>query len=268
MSPDVSPVHSILIVDDEPLARSRLRELLTDAHESVPHRVVGECSSATEALEAINRLAPDIVMLDIQMPGMTGIELARHIATVASSGQAPMPVVVFVTAHDEFALDAFEVDAVDYLLKPVRGTRLVEALRRATTRVPSDQIRVIDALAKSTDTHRRHLPVHERGRVLLIPIEEIVYLKAELKYVTVRTAEREHLIEEALSALEDEFGDRFVRIHRNALIARDAIAGFERVVPEQDDEPSDPYWQVVLRQVPERLPISRRQWSTVKHLAS
>lgn len=268
MSPDVSRDHSILIVDDEPLARSRLRELLSDAHEKIPHRVVGECSNALEALEAIGRLAPDIVMLDIQMPGMTGIELARHIAAVASSGQARMPVVVFVTAHDEFALDAFEVDAVDYLLKPVRGARLVEALRRAATRAPSDQIRVIDALAKSTDTHRHHLPVHERGRVLLIPIEDIVYLKAELKYVTVRTPDREHLIEEALSALEDEFGDRFVRIHRNALVARGAIAGFERVVPEQDDEPSDPYWQVVLRQVPERLPISRRQWSTVKHLAS
>ena len=259
--------HSILIVDDESLARARLRELLGDALPVVPHHVVGECASATEALEAINRLSPDIVMLDIQMPGMTGIELARHIAAVASSGQSRMPVVVFVTAHDDFALDAFEVDAVDYLLKPVRGSRLIEALRRAATRVPADQIQVIDRLAKSTDTHRRHLPVHERGRVSLIPIEDVVYLKAELKYVTVRTAEREHLIEEALSALEEEFGERFVRIHRNALVARDAIAGFERVVPEQDDEPSDPYWQVVLRHVPERLPISRRQWSTVKHLA-
>jgi two-component system response regulator AlgR len=263
----VSHPHSILIVDDEPLARARLRELLGDAGDSVPHFVVGECGSATEALEAIHRLAPDIVLLDVQMPGMTGIELARHISALAASGERRMPVVVFVTAHDEFALEAFEVDAVDYLLKPVRGARLVEALRRALARLPSDRIRIIDDLARNTETHRRHLPVHERGRVSLIPIEDVLYLKAELKYVTVRTAEREHLIEEALSALEEEFGDRFVRIHRNALVARDAIAGFERVMPEEEGEPSDPYWQVVFRQVPERLPISRRQWSSVKHLA-
>ena len=110
--------------------------------------------------------------------------------------------------------------------------------------------------------------MHERGRVILVPLEQVVYLKAELKYITVRTREREYLIEESLTSLEDEFSDRFVRIHRNALVARPSIAGFERVTPEGESETGDPYWQVVLRDVSERLPVSRRQWSTVKNLVT
>ena len=260
----MSRLPSILIVDDEPLARRRMRELLGDLTQAMPHRVAAEAADAASALEAITSLEPDIMLLDVQMPGMSGIELARHVA--AATGRR-MPVIVFVTAFDEFALEAFEVDAVDYLLKPVRAERLLEALRRAVARAPAEQAGAIDRIAQATETRRRHLSVHERGRVLLVPVDEIVYLKAELKYITVRTAQREYLVEEALSALEGEFRDRFVRIHRNALVARDAIAGFERVVPEEGAETTDPYWQVVLRDVPERLPISRRQWSSVKHLA-
>lgn len=258
---------SILIVDDEPLARNRVAELLGDLARQMPHRVAGTAGDARQALEAIRELQPDIVLLDVQMPGVSGIELARHICAAAPSAGRRMPVIVFVTAHDEFALEAFEVDAVDYLLKPVRSARLLEALRRAVARVPAEQAGAIDRIARATDNGRRHLSVHERGRVLLVPVDEVVYLKAELKYITVRTAQREHLIEEALSTLEEEFGDRFVRIHRNALVAREAIAGFERVVPDPGAETTDPYWQVVLHGVPERLPISRRQWSSVKHLA-
>ena len=123
-------------------------------------------------------------------------------------------------------------------------------------------------MAKATNTRRRHLSVHERGRVILVPLEQVVYLKAELKYITVRTREREFLIEESLTSLEDEFNDRFVRIHRNALVARPSIAGFERVLPQGEAEGGDPFWQVVLRDVNERLPVSRRQWSTVKDLVS
>lgn len=262
----MSKLPSILIIDDELLARTRMRALLEDLAQVLPHRVVGEACDAPGALEAIRALQPDILLLDVQMPGMTGIELARHVVA-SSSPERRVPVIVFVTAHDEFALEAFEVEAVDYLLKPVRSQRLLDALRRAVSRVPSEQAVAIAQIAQASDTRRRHLPVHERGRVLLVPLDEIVYLKAELKYITVRTVEREHLVEESLSALEEEFRDRFVRIHRNALVARSAITGFERVVPGADADTLDPYWQVVLRGVTERLPVSRRQWSSVRHLA-
>jgi two-component system, LytTR family, response regulator AlgR len=261
---------SILIVDDEPLARSRLRELLADLSPEFPHRVIGEAANAPEALAQIEMSHPQIVLLDVQMPGMTGIELARHISARAASGDAtrPMPLIIFVTAFDEFAVEAFEVRAIDYLLKPVRMQRLLDALKRAVTRLPADQAQAIDQLAKATNTRRRHLSVHERGRVILVPLEQVIYLKAELKYITVRTREREFLIEESLTSLEEEFIDRFVRIHRNALVARPSIAGFERVTPTGDQDGGDPYWQVVLRDVTERLPVSRRQWSTVKNLVT
>jgi two-component system response regulator AlgR len=261
---------SILIVDDEPVARSRLRELLADLAPEFPHRIVGEAANAPEALSQIEVSNPQIVLLDVQMPGMTGIELARHISVRSSTGEAPkpMPLVIFVTAFDEFAVEAFEVRAIDYLLKPVRAQRLHDALKRALTRLPAEHIEAIDQLAKATNTRRRHLSVHERGRVILVPLEQVVYLKAELKYITVRTREREYLIEESLTSLEDEFMDRFVRIHRNALVARPSIAGFERVTPTGEQESGDPYWQVVLRDITERLPVSRRQWSTVKNLVT
>jgi two-component system response regulator AlgR len=264
----MSDAISILIVDDEPVARMRVRELLADLAPQLPHRIVGEAANAPEALSQIEAAQPQIVLLDVQMPGMTGIELARHISARAASGETsrPMPLVIFITAFDEFAVDAFEVRAIDYLLKPVRAQRLLEALQRALTRLPADQVQAIDELARATNTRRRHLSVHERGRVILVPLEQVVYLKAELKYITVRTPEREYLIEESLTSLEEEFADRFVRIHRNALVARPSIAGFERVTPTGEEEAGDPYWQVVLRDIAERLPVSRRQWSTVKNL--
>ncbi|MBW6494158.1 MAG: LytTR family DNA-binding domain-containing protein, partial [Burkholderiaceae bacterium] len=179
-----------------------------------------------------------------------------------------MPQIIFVTAFDEFAVDAFEVRAIDYLLKPVRAPRLLEALKKALARLPEDNRDSIDELARATNTRRRHLSVHERGRVILVPLEDVVYLRAELKYITVRTHERELLIEESLTSLEEEFSDRFVRIHRNALVARPSIAGFERVTPVGEAGGGDPFWQVVLRDIPERLPVSRRQWSTVKTMVS
>ena len=266
----MSDAISILIVDDEPVARSRLRELLADMAPEFPHRIVGEAANAPEALSQIEVVNPQIVLLDVQMPGMTGIELARHISVRASSGETPrpMPLVIFVTAFDEFAVEAFEVRAIDYLLKPVRMQRLLEALKKAVTRLPAEHMQAIDQLAKATNTRRRHLSVHERGRVILVPLDQVIYLKAELKYITVRTREREYLIEESLTSLEEEFGDRFVRIHRNALVARPSIAGFERVTPTNEEEAGDPYWQVVLRDIAERLPVSRRQWSMVKNLVT
>lgn len=268
----MSDVTSILIVDDETPARARLREVLADLAVEFPHRVVGEAANAPEALAQIDSQRPQIVLMDVQMPGMTGIELARHISARAAEADQedpkPMPLVIFVTAFDEFAVDAFEVNALDYLLKPVRSQRLLGALNRAQSLIPEEHIDALDQLARATNTRRRHLSVHERGRVILVPLEQVVYLKAELKYITVRTREREYLIEESLTTLEEEFGDRFVRIHRNALVARNLIAGFERVTPDGESEVGDPYWQVVLRDIPEKLPVSRRQWSIVKGLAA
>ena len=259
---------SILIVDDEEPACRRLRELLADLVDEFPHRIVGEAGNAPDALALIDSQRPGIALLDVQMPGMSGLELARHMsARVHAEPDRSQPLVVFVTAHDEFAVEAFELNAVDYLLKPVRAQRLLAALRRALTIRPAEHWHAIDQLARATLTRRRHLSVHERGRVILVPVEQVIYLKAELKYITVRTVEREYLIEESLTALEEEFGERFVRIHRNALVARDSIGGFERVA-QGESEGGDPYWQVVLREITERLPVSRRQWSMVKGLVS
>jgi two-component system response regulator AlgR len=259
---------TVLIVDDEAPACQRLRELLADLADEFPHRVVGEAANAPQALALMDSTRPRIVLLDVQMPGMSGLELARHISVrVQTEADRTPPLVIFVTAHDEFAVDAFELNAVDYLLKPVRPQRLLAALRRALAVRPSEHWQALDQLARATLTRRRHLSIHERGRVILVPIDQVIYLKAELKYITVRTIEREYLIEESLTALEEEFGDRFVRIHRNALVARHSIGGFERVSSAGQDL-GDPYWQVVLRDITERLPVSRRQWSTVKGLVS
>ncbi len=248
---------SILIVDDEPFARTRLRELLGDIRAEFDHQVVGEAGDATAALEAIDALHPDIVLLDIQMPQMTGIELAGHLAI-----REVAPAVIFVTAYDEFALKAFEVQALDYLVKPVRAPRLLASLQRADTSARSGAA-LREVTRSLLPAGRAHLSVHERGRLLLISLDDILYLKAELKYVTIRTTTAEHISEESLVALEEEFADRFVRVHRNALVARAAIVGFERV----DSGPSDggePHWEVLLHQTTERLPISRRQWPIVR----
>jgi len=253
---------SILVVDDEPLARARLRQLIADGAARLALRLVGEAADGEAALDAVDRLAPDVVLLDISMPGMSGIEVARHLA------QRPAPpAVVFITAFDEHALQAFEVQALDYLLKPVRAERLLAALERAQRLAPREPR--LEQLARSLGAARSQLSVSERGRLVLVPVDDIVYLRAELKYVTIRTPAREFLTEESLSALETEFGDRFVRIHRNALVARRFIEGFQRVrgKVEGEAEGGEGHWEILLRGLDERLPISRRQWPVVKAAA-
>lgn len=256
----------LFIVDDEAPARARLKILLSDIAEECPHQLLGEAGGAQEALDGIARTQPDIVLLDVQMPGMTGIELAAHFMKLPSP-----PAVIFVTAYDEFAFKAFEVHALDYLLKPVRAARLAEAIRRADQlRAPVSGQGSISGAAKDMVARRQTFSVQERGRLLLVPVEDIVYLKAELKYVTLRTRTQEHLIEESLTSIEEELGDVFVRVHRNALVARNAIIGVERgshaVDSEADNEKAQDAWLVILRDVNERLPISRRQWPVVKAL--
>jgi two-component system response regulator AlgR len=249
---------SILIVDDEPFARTRLREILGDIAGEFPHTIAGEAEDGLAALEAIKLYQPDIILLDIQMPAMSGIEVAAHIAAMPEA-----PLVAFVTAFDEYALRAFEVHALDYLVKPVRAPRLLESLKRLYLAGRRSQPELRDVTRTLAPTGRGHLSVHERGRVSLISLDDVLYLKAELKYVTIRTRQGEHISEESLVVLEEEFPDRFVRVHRNALVARAAIVGVERVEGGPDDG-GEPHWEVLLRDIPERLPISRRQWPVVR----
>jgi len=247
----------LFIVDDEAPARIRLKTLLSDIATECPHELVGEVDGAQSALDGIAACKPDIVLLDVQMPGMTGIELAGHLMKLPSP-----PAVIFVTAYDEYALKAFEVHALDYLLKPVRAARLAEAIRRV------DKLRTPGAIAGAAmHGPRRHFSVQERGRVLLVSVAEVLYLKAELKYLTLRTREHEYLIEESLTSIEEELGATFVRVHRNALVAREAIIGVERGEEgEAEGDKAQESWMVILRGIDERLPISRRQWPVVKAL--
>lgn len=256
-------IPRLYIVDDEAPARSRLKTLLADIAGECPHELVGEASHAQGALDGITASRPDLVLLDVQMPGMTGLELAAHLLKQSH----PAPAVVFVTAYDAYALQAFEVHALDYLLKPVRAGRLADAIRHAISGRTGQGAAISAASAKAG---RQHFSVQERGRVLLVPIGDVLYLKAELKYVTLRTRSCEYLLEESLTSIEEELGAVFVRVHRNALVARSAIIGVERasvaVDAEADQEKPQEPWQVILRDVNERLPISRRQWPVVKAL--
>jgi two-component system response regulator AlgR len=250
----------IFLVDDEQPARARMKAVLGDLAAELPNTVVGEASSGHEGLRLLPTLPVDVVLVDIHMPQMSGMEFARHLA-----GLERPPAVVFVTAHDQYAVEAFEVNALDYLLKPVRAARLLAALQKARATGAIRREPIERAAAAAGQGPRRYFSVAERGRIDLVPVADVVYLKADLKYVTLRTAEREFLIEESLASLEQEFGERFVRVHRSYLVARARVRGFERAVDEDGEGAG---WAVVLDGVAERLPVSRRQWAIVKALAN
>ena len=246
----------LFIVDDEAPARARLKTLLADIAAECPHELAGEAGNATEAIERIAATLPDIVLLDVQMPETSGIELATSLA------QLPQPpAIVFVTAFDQYAINAFDLQAADYLLKPVRAERLAQALLRAVGQ---------RARKAGKPAGRQHFSVLERGRLLLVPVTEVIYLKAELKYLTLHTRERDYLIEESLASIEEELPSVFVRVHRNALVAKNAIAGVERGLqvsaPDGREERVHEVWEVILKGSTERLPVSRRQWPLVKAL--
>jgi two-component system, LytTR family, response regulator AlgR len=245
----------VFIADDEAPARERLRELLEDISAEVPSEIVGEARNGVETVERVPGSRAQVLLLDIQMPGIGGIEVARHLARLPDA-----PAVVFVTAHERHAAEAFELNALDYLVKPVRAPRLATALKKAQDAGPPTDASLERADARA----REYLPVSERHRIVLVPVAEVLYLKAEQKYVTLRTGEREFLVEESLVALELEFADRFVRIHRNCLVARAAIRGFERAASGEDDA----HWLVRLEGIPEGLPVSRRQWPAVRALVT
>jgi two-component system response regulator AlgR len=246
---------AVFVVDDEPPARNRLKDLLADCAEQVPLILVGEAGNGVEALDKLSEVHADVVLVDIRMPQMDGIELAQHLNKLHKP-----PVIVFTTAYDSYAVKAFEQRAIDYLLKPIRLGRLFEALTRARSAVPVRS----EVLQELTPEPRKNLSIHERGKIILIPIERVLYLRAELKYITVRTVENEYLIEESLIALEKEFATRFARIHRNCLVAKEEIEGFEKVA-ESDN--SEAHWAVRLKGLAELLPISRRQQSIVREFS-
>jgi two-component system response regulator AlgR len=287
MSPDLS--LRLLIVDDEPLARARLRALLAECRDP-PAEVVGEAGTSAQALAWLEAQADpsscDGLLLDVHMPGQHGTALAAELRRRRASG-AGAPAVVFVTAHAEHAVTAFELEAVDYLTKPVRRDRLQAALARVAERLalqrdaasrratgPAD---VGDAAGAGSNgsggspgSSTEGLPpvtmlvVSERGRVVRVPVDEVLYLKAELKYVTLRTAERSWLLDDSLTDLEARLGERFLRIHRNAIVARRAVRALERQTVRDDaDEPQDA-WVVRLAGVDERLVVSRRQVAAVR----
>jgi two-component system response regulator AlgR len=246
-----NPPLRVLIVDDEAPARNRVRDLLSDCALKMPLEIAGEAENGMRALAMLPECEADVVLLDIRMPEMDGIEVAQHLQTL----DAP-PVVIFTTAYDAYALKAFEVHAVDYLLKPIRLGRLFAALSHVRTVTPL-RLEVLRELKREA---RTHLSVNERGRIHLIPAADIAFLKAELKYVTVRTAEREFLVEESLAKLEQEFLGRFVRVHRNCLVAKEAIEGFERATGDDGEG----HWVVVVKHLAEKIPVSRRQQHIVR----
>jgi two-component system response regulator AlgR len=243
----------IAITDDEAPARNRLRSLLDDIAEMIPIEVVGEAENGQKLLELLERRPADVVLLDIRMPEMDGLESARHLQKLDDP-----PHVVFTTAYDDYAISAFELHAIDYLVKPIRLRRLHDALARARsiTRIS------LDVLNEVAGSARTHLSVHERGKVQLVPVADILYLRAELKYVTIRTAERELVLEESLSRLEEEFRDRFIRIHRNCLVAKEHIESFEK----ESQAGVEARWVVRVRGVDDVLPVSRRQQPAIRQL--
>lgn len=204
---------NVLIVDDEPPARTRLRQILEEGGE---HAIVGEARNGQEALELSAKLAPDVILLDISMPGLSGIETAHHLNAL----ERP-PCVIFTTAYDRYAVEAFDARAVGYVLKPVRRERLERALQRAARLSHGALGEIVKGFGLTEQ--RNHVCARVRGELKLIPLPDIAYFHADQKYVTVHHRNGEHLIDESLKALEDEFADRFVRIHRKALVAVDKI---------------------------------------------
>lgn len=247
MTEILSRVLRVVLVDDEPLARARLRTLLGDCPSPQP-LVVGEAGDAVEAMAVLARHACDVLLLDIHMPGADGVQLAQTVKTLPEP-----PAVVFVTAHAEHAVQAFELDAVDYLTKPVRLERLMTALKKAEHKVSINK-------ATEPDFLSNFVLIHDRGRTERVPLADIVYLRAELKYVTVRTRDRSLIYDGSLAEFEERHGAHWLRIHRNALVARHAIRALEK----HHDPTEGDGWAVRLSGVPEVLAVSRRQLTAVR----
>jgi len=271
-----TPPLRVLLVDDEALARLRLRGLL-EACAAPRVEVVGEAASVAQAQDWLRSGGCELMLLDVQMPGADGLQLARTLKDAERAGQ-PVPSIVFVTAHAEHALSAFELEAVDYLTKPVRRERLQVALERVVQRraeraalqaVPVAGGEVVAADGEPV------IVVTDRGRMSRVPLGEVLYFKAELKYLTLRTATQSLVMEGSLTELEHRFGERFLRIHRNALVAKSAVRELQRhAMPATDFGALDGLaadsaeagegWAVRVAQVDEWLMVSRRQVAAVR----
>jgi len=238
-----------LIVDDEALARMRLRTLLGDC--TAPRvQVDGEAANATQAVELMRRQDFDVVLLDIHMPGADGLALAQALRELPRS-----PVLVFVTAHAEHAVKAFELEAADYLTKPVRLERLQQAMLKVE--------KLLRARADAqVEGPEEVLLIQGRNRTERLPLSEVLYFKAELKYITVRTASKTHILDGSLSELEKKYATQFMRIHRNALVARRAVRALEK----HDDPEEGEGWAVRLAGLDELLVVSRRQLSALREV--
>ena len=248
----------VLVVDDEELARLRLKSLVGECTEPAV-TVVGEAANAAQALVWLTTRHCDLVLLDVQMPGRDGTQLAAELRL-----RNPAPAVVFVTAHAEHALKAFDLEAVDYLTKPVKRERLHEALRRVAQRLSVPAANAPVELAKAVEEGPA-IVVSDRGRVIRVPVSDVLYLKAELKYVTLRTADHTHVLDDSLAELEGRLGDRFLRVHRNALVAKRAVRALERrAVAGESDEEGYEGWGVCVAPVGEWLAVSRRQVAAVR----
>jgi two-component system response regulator AlgR len=241
----------VLIVDDELLARARLRTLLGDC--SAPTASVeAEAANASQAMEWLQRQPVDVALIDIHMPGADGLSLAQTLRTLPNP-----PAVVFVTAHAEHAVQAFELDAVDYLTKPVRLERLQAALQKVERLMQSER-------RLAPDLPQEVLIIQDRGRTERVPLVQVLYLKAELKYITVRTQAKSYILEGSLNELEEKYPARFMRIHRNALIAKPAVRALEKHYDAEEGEG----WAVRLDGIEERLFVSRRQLAAVRALVA
>jgi two-component system response regulator AlgR len=236
----------ILIVDDEPPARERLRSMLAEGGE---FEVVGEAGNGEQALDLVDKLVPDVVLLDVRMPGIDGLEVARHLAALPEP-----PAVIFTTAFDEYALQAFDSEAVAYLLKPIRAEKLKAALAKAA-RLTRPQLQQV-ATAAREPAHRLHIGVRGRDGLRLIPIDEVFCFHADQKYTTVKHQKGEDLIEDSLKTLEEEFSTSFVRIHRNALVNTKYL---ERIARDASGQHF-----VHLRGLPDALEVSRRMAGDLK----
>jgi two-component system, LytTR family, response regulator AlgR len=247
----MSEMINILIADDEAPARNRLKDILSDI-ESV--HVLAEAEDGKQAIDLAIEKQPDLMLLDIRMPIMDGLEAAAHAQKLD-----PKPHIIFTTAYDAYAIKAFDLNAIDYLLKPIRLERLQAAIDKVRALSPKPNAAQIEAL-KPIQQARSHFSIYERGRVILVPVNDIIYCRAELKYVTLRTREREYLLEESLTNLEAEFAELFVRLHRNSLVAKQFISAYEK----RPDEKGDLQWHAILKGVPDTVAVSRRQQHLIR----
>lgn len=237
---------NILIVDDEPLARAQLKQQI----ESISgFCTVGEAGDGKTALQKVDQLSPDIVLLDIRMPGMNGLEVGQHLTQLKTP-----PAVIFTTAYSEYTLQAFDAYAIGYLLKPVDTARLVAALQ-AAKKLTHSQTKQVSRVTNST---RTHICARFRGNLELVDVRNIYYFKADSRYVTARHRDGCTLIEDSLAALETEFEKRFVRVHRNALVARDDMLKLEKS--------NTGHCHICFKEIDDQIEVSRRHLPAVRAL--